>query len=182
MPAELAAALKEAMRNAENGESGEVKTLELDPASQAAFLRFVEQNAQRASASRLGRRFPVERLQTLDGQPIALSGPRTLVNFWATWCTPCIAEMPLLEALAAEGEYQVITISNDFDRGDLEDWLESRPLGLPIHYDAGNALASEFGVSSWPTSLVLDAQGVVLSDFSAAPAELALLKAMLRGN
>ena len=180
MPPELAAALKEAMRKAEAGEVGEGTSIELDSESQAAFLRFAEQGQAKAEASRRGKRFPVEQLQTLDGQPIDLGESRTLINFWATWCAPCIAEMPLLEALAAEGEYQVITINNDFDRGELDDWLAENALSLPVHYDAGNALAAEFGVRSWPTSLVLDEQGVVLHGFSAAPSELAALKAMLR--
>lgn len=61
-----------------------------------------------------------------------------VINFWATWCKPCIAEMPYLEQLAAEnppGRLQVIMISLDRPadiRTRMKDFVEDRPLDLPV--------------------------------------------------
>lgn len=114
---------------------------------------------------RQGRVFPHPELNTLDGSKIALRGKRTVVNFWATWCAPCLTEMPLFEKLAAERpDLAVVTINNDFDRADLDGWLAQRDFTLPVHYDAGNALAAELGVRSWPTTLILDANGTIVDE------------------
>jgi thiol-disulfide isomerase/thioredoxin len=179
LPPEVAEALREAMEQASKGEQGVVRTIELSGEQAAAFQRLADAQRSAAPTMRQGRTFP-DMLAALDGETISSRGQPTLVNFWATWCAPCIAELPLLEALDAEGEYRVITINNDFDRQHLEDWLAANPLSLPIHYDAGNALAAEFGVNSWPTSLLLDEHGVVLRDFvGEVPKTLDALKATL---
>jgi thiol-disulfide isomerase/thioredoxin len=179
LPPEVAAALREAMEQTDKGEQGVVRKIELSGEQAAAFLRLAEAGQSTAATERRGRTFP-ETLVSLDAGTISSRGQPTLVNFWATWCAPCIAELPLLEALEAEGEYRVITINNDFDRQHLDDWLAANPLSLPIHYDAGNALAAQFGVNSWPTSLLLDEHGVVLRDFvGEVPKTLDALKATL---
>ena len=179
LPPEVMAAMQDALRRNNAGEPAEGKVIQLDGAAAAALLKHV-QGQQANAPARRGRVFPQPTLQTVNQGEVSIPGKPTLVNFWATWCAPCIAEMPLFEALDAEGEYRVITINNDFERGDLDDWLAANPLALPVHFDAGNALAGEFAVTSWPTTLVLDEQGVVVHDFAGAPKELEILKAMIR--
>ncbi|NNC73298.1 MAG: TlpA family protein disulfide reductase [Sphingomonadaceae bacterium] len=108
------------------------------------------------------------RLSDFEGQPL-------LVNLWATWCAPCIAEMPTLDRLAEEydGQIKVLTISQDLQGAEvvtpflaerrfrhLEDWLdednammagiESQTLPTTILYDAyGNELFRVIGGMDW---------------------------------
>ncbi len=91
----------------------------------------------------------------------SLKGKPVLLNLWATWCAPCIAEMPMLDSLATSGTVKVLTVSQDM--GDpakptaffadksfkaLEPWL-----------DPENELSFHYGTGTLPTSVLYDAQG-----------------------
>lgn len=92
-----------------------------------------------------------------------LAGTPVLLNVWATWCAPCKAEMPILDAIAAEhqGKLRVVTVSQDtkgaedvmpfFEEGKfthLEPWL-----------DPELSLASMIGANDLPVTLLFDASG-----------------------
>ena len=163
LPPELLEALRKA--RAEHGNTSGPQRIVLSPEQSAAMSKMVKEQQASAQAMRKGRVFPHAELSTLDGSKVALRGKRTVVNFWATWCAPCLTEMPLFEQLAAERQdLAVVTINNDFDRADLDAWLAQRDFTLPVHYDAGNALAAELGVRSWPTTLILDANGTIVDE------------------
>lgn len=98
-----------------------------------------------------------------DGTPRNLGdfkGRAILVNLWATWCPPCVTEMPGLNALQAQlgsDRFQVITIS--LDRGGApvaQSWLDRNHLD---HLPAYNANPSNFTDAKLPTSLLIDAKG-----------------------
>ena len=93
----------------------------------------------------------------------ALKGKPLLINLWATWCGPCVIEMPMLDKLAAEraGKLKVLTVSQDLtnpqkvaafftDRklANLEPWL-----------DPDNALAQHYQVGTLPTTIYYDTDG-----------------------
>ena len=68
--------------------------------------------------SHKGEPMPAVAFQTLDGKPDTLAahhGRPLLVNLWATWCGPCLKEMPTLDALAAQGGVAVLPVSQDLD-------------------------------------------------------------------
>jgi thiol-disulfide isomerase/thioredoxin len=116
----------------------------------------------------VGAAAPSERLPTLDGgeAPIVPPGARlTVVNFWATWCAPCVAEMPSLErlhrALPGQG-LVVIGISVDESEADVREFVARAGLHFPVLRDpGGRGAARVFGVEGYPTTFVIDAAGVV---------------------
>jgi len=93
-----------------------------------------------------------------------LKGKPTLVNLWATWCVPCVAEMPLLNALAAElgDDVRVLTVSEDMKGAELvEPFFAERGLAnLPKWMDPKNDLIFAYGGdASLPLTVMYDAEG-----------------------
>jgi len=96
------------------------------------------------------------RLRDLRGKVVALS-------FWATWCAPCIAELPALERLAGRyGGQGLVVLAVDVaePREDIEALLRVRKIDLPILLDDGR-VSERYRVDSLPTLVLVDRQGVV---------------------
>jgi len=107
------------------------------------------------------------------GKELALSslaGKPVLVNLWATWCAPCIAELPTLEKLAAthEGKLDVLTISQDMgDPAKVQHSLSSRKLvHLKPWLDQQGDLAFRYDAQTLPMTILYDAAGKELWRFS----------------
>ena len=99
-----------------------------------------------------------------DGEPASFEdfrGKPVLVNLWATWCAPCVKELPTLDALAASDAVQVLAISQDrAPNASVAAFLED--LGtkqLEAFQDPTMALSGALGVQVLPTSIFYDAQG-----------------------
>ena len=121
---------------------------------------------------------PSVAFQALDGSGTTLAdfqGQVLLVNFWATWCAPCVKEMPALErlhlALAGEG-LAVLAVSED--RGGaavVEPFLARIDLQqLPVYLDAKGTLARAFALKGLPTTFLIGRDGRVLAGL-VGPAE-----------
>ncbi|MCM0020097.1 MAG: TlpA family protein disulfide reductase, partial [Tagaea sp.] len=110
---------------------------------------------------------PAISFRTAEGKELGLgdfAGRVAVVNFWATWCAPCVEEMPALDrlhaALAQEG-IEVVAIS--VDRGGLRQaapFFEVNGLkNLPVYLDPSGASMRALGVRGLPTTIVIDRQG-----------------------
>lgn len=93
----------------------------------------------------------------------AATGQPLLVNLWATWCAPCVAELPTLDKLAASraGKLRVITLSQDMSGGNaVAAFLTGKGLThLTPWLDPQASAAAGYGVSTLPTTIYYDAQG-----------------------
>lgn len=107
---------------------------------------------------------PPLRLPTLDGDLVDLAdlrGRPVVLNFWATWCGPCRAEMPLLTSWAAgRDDVVVLTVSTDRDPRPVRRWRDDlEPATTILLADAATQRA--WGVSTLPTTVVVDAEGKI---------------------
>ena len=116
--------------------------------------------------SHAGKTAPETIFEDPDGQPATLAdfrGKPLLLNLWATWCAPCIAELPTLDALAVrEGDrLQVVTLSEDLEgREKVEAFLAARKVkALEPWLDPQMEMTSALGASNLPTTILFDAQG-----------------------
>lgn len=107
-----------------------------------------------------GRQLPALSLNDLDGVSRTLAGGPCLLNFWATWCAPCRAEMAALNRLHRHfsgAGLAVVGISVDEDPNLVREYLHRHGLEFTILLDPGARLArAEFAVSGLPTSLLVD--------------------------
>lgn len=94
-------------------------------------------------------------LQDFRGQPV-------LVNLWATWCAPCVKELPTLDQLARTKKVRVIAISQDMaPSASVVAFLKSHAIGtLPVYQDPKMSVSGALGPDTvLPTSLLVDASG-----------------------
>jgi peroxiredoxin len=137
-----------------------------------------------------GAKFPDFSEKDLLGNPLSVSQYKdklVLVEFWATWCAPCVAELPnILKAYNkhhAEG-FEVIGVSLDFDQDKqkLKSFLKAKELPWVQYFDGKgwqNKLAVKYGIDQVPATFLLDRQGkIIAQDLHGEALEEALTKAL----
>ena len=114
---------------------------------------------------RAGQPTPDVELMDAHNEPATLvdaKGKPMLVNIWATWCAPCVKELPTLQSLAAQkGAPRVIAVSQDMaPRGSVNAFLAKNKLAdLEVWHDPKMALSSAAGAEVLPTTILYDAEG-----------------------
>jgi thiol-disulfide isomerase/thioredoxin len=112
-----------------------------------------------------GQPAPDVELRDSGDEPATLAdvkGGPVLVNIWATWCAPCVKELPTLQAVAGRaGAPRVIAVSQDMaPRGSIDAFLDQHKLAdLEIWHDPKMALSSAAGAEVLPTTILYDADG-----------------------
>ncbi|UVI40517.1 TlpA family protein disulfide reductase [Qipengyuania spongiae] len=116
--------------------------------------------------SMAGELMPAVNLDSVEGEVLnlgALQGTPVLLNLWATWCAPCVKEMPLLDelAIAMDGEIRVVTASQDLgDRQKVADFFDSRDFrSIEPWLDPQNRLMAALDIDLLPTTIMYDAMG-----------------------
>lgn len=127
--------------------------------------------------------------RTIDGQSVSLAslhGKVVLIDFWATWCRPCIAEIPhirrVYEQHHASG-FEVIGVSLDQNRDALKAFLARERLPWPQIFDAdappGQRLAERYGVKFIPHTLLIGRDGqIIASSLRGSELDRAVTKAL----
>jgi len=150
-------------------------------------LRFVERfSPPGTNTGLLGQPAPPLKLKTLDGKevsPDALRGKVLLVDFWATWCKPCLVQMPVVAKLHNELKDKglvVVGVNRDLDPQVAAAYLEKNDYRWMNLYDAGLRAAELWGTTGIPTVVVVDRTGkIVLFKFGTSETDEADIRTAL---
>ena len=157
------------------------------PAINNKLLSIAQNDAKGASAQEMARELDSQmKLKAMENKPLTLTqvqvdgspfstaqwkGKVILVDFWATWCGPCMAEMPRVKKMYADYHakgLEVLGVPGDNSADDLKKFLASSPdVPWPQLFDAKapgwNALATQYGIIAIPTMFLIDRDGILRS-------------------
>ena len=115
----------------------------------------------------VGKPAPDFTLQDLDGNNVTLSelkGNVILLDFWATWCGPCVVAMPHIDKLHQDYKdrgVKVYAVNQREAREKIEPFLKSKQLSLPVLLDSNGDVGKAYGVRGIPTTVLIDKEGVI---------------------
>jgi peroxiredoxin len=135
-------------------------------------------------APRQGFLAPDFELENESGQKVRLSdfrGQPVLINFWASWCPPCQAEMPAMQqvhdAYAKQG-YVILAVNTTFQdqKTAALAFVQEHGLTFPILFDLDGKTSNLYAVRSMPTSFFIDTQGIIRDVVIGGPMSEGLLR------
>lgn len=152
-----------------------IKALELSPAPIAAVAGSIEprqfsHNPPPASAlTQIDNAMLAPALRLMDlNQQIYVLGEQgrkvVLVNFWASWCRPCVEEIPSLHRLRDKidnPEFEIVTVNVGEDRDRIDEFLARVPIELPLLMDNQGIVSTAWKVYVYPSSYLVDHQGKI---------------------
>ena len=176
--------------------SGALAAIALPAAATLSFAGvkpdMVKGAMERFKLAKTPKPLPDLEIQDADDKPLKLSdlkGRVVLLNFWATWCAPCVKEMPSLDRLQAalpKDKFLIVPLSIDGpSKPKVAPFYKDQKLAnLGIYFDKGRKTMQGLDVTLLPTSILVDAQGRELGRIEGdadwdMPESIALMKAAI---
>jgi peroxiredoxin len=115
-------------------------------------------------------------LTRLDGKQERMAthrGDVVLLHFWATWCRPCIKEIPSLQHLYQQfrsRDFTVLAVSLDARKKEIQHFFQRQPLRFPVYFDPGRVVYQQMigGLEVLPRSLLIDKKGRIVQSYAGA--------------
>jgi len=117
-----------------------------------------------AAAPVVGRRAPDFTVDLLAGDTVSLNqfrGRPVILNFWATWCPPCVEELPAFQRVVQEGRAEVLAVNVGETGEEAADFLRRLGVDLPVALDGSGDLLTRYRVLGLPQTFFIDAGGVI---------------------
>jgi cytochrome c biogenesis protein CcmG, thiol:disulfide interchange protein DsbE len=133
-------------------------------------------------APRAGFLAPDIILLNLDNQTVQLadySGHPVVVNFWASWCPPCRAEMPAFQKIYTQYESQglvILAVNSQESRATAADFAQDHSLTFPILLDEDGKVSKDYRVASLPATFFIDKSGYIDDVIYGGPISEAILQ------
>ena len=136
----------------------------------------------------IGKKFPDFSATDIAGQPISVSkhkGKVVLVDFWATWCGPCVGELPNVLAAYEKHHpngFEIVAISRDQDEALLKMFIAEKKMPWQQYLDGrDNKIAEKYGIISIPTTFLIDGSGTLIArDLRGPELEKAVAEALAK--
>jgi peroxiredoxin len=129
---------------------------------------------------KIGAKAPDFELKTLTGETVKLSslkGKKVMLNFWATWCPPCKAEMPEMEKFYKESGKDIVILAVNIDpQLDVKGFVGKNGITFPILLDADDHVNETYQILSIPTTYFINSKGVIQNKFTGGMNEAAMKK------
>lgn len=157
----------------------------------ALFLSQLNLNPTYSAIALVGRPAPTFDLPSATSgrvQSVALTGKAVIINFWNTWCPPCVQEAPAVArfyaAHATDTDFAMVGIVRDDATSAVRRWVKTRGVGWLVAMDPGETAAVDFGTTGQPETYAVSPEGFVVAKQlgAASTADLEHLLALARGQ
>ncbi|MEK6266782.1 MAG: TlpA family protein disulfide reductase [Clostridium sp.] len=108
-------------------------------------------------------------LKDLNGKEVSLSdfkGKKVFLNFWASWCPPCKAEMPDIERLYSETkdtDLVILAVNVGESKNTAKSFIDNNKYNFTVLLDSDQNLANQYNIKGFPTSFFIDKEGNIIS-------------------
>jgi len=117
--------------------------------------------------TQVGDLAPDFQLLTLDQEPVSLGdlrGNPVVLNFWASWCGPCVYEMPFLQEIHEEYSEEglmLLAVNVGESPSKVEEFVQSKGLSLPVLLDTRRVVSQQYSIRYYPTTFFIDEDGII---------------------
>jgi len=132
-----------------------------------ALIGCSSNSAPPTQGTEVGNLAPDFQLNNLEGEPVSLSdfrGNPVMLNFWATWCSPCVREMPDIQSMYDEQSIKglvLLPVNMGGTSSQVKGFLQSHNLSLPVLLDIDRDVAQKYGIRYIPTTFFIDKDGII---------------------
>jgi len=135
------------------------------------------ESTRSTTAPQVGFKAPEISLLNLAGEKVSLSdfeGQVVMVNFWASWCTPCTREMPAMQAVYAKYHdkgFEILAVNTTYQdqKSEAELFIQDNQLTYPILFDLTGGTSRDYNLLSTPMSFFIDKEGIIQNVIPGGP-------------